>query len=275
MTTENSAQELDSLALKKKARRRLVGTIALVLLSLIILPNLLVNKSQPMQQESPVVLMPENTQLESVEPDLNHFAEAPVSEALDVEASARQLALDNAEEVVIAAPQSTKPVVDAVEPKVESVEVKEQAVKQAQVQNEPTVKEKEIKVEPKVVEKPAEMAKKAVVAKKTVEQKAAEKKLKAAEPKVSQPLPKKTAVITTKTHNGYAVQVGVFADTKNVERMKAKIALAGFESITTNLVRDGKRLTRLRVGYFISRKGAENALNKLKENNLPGAVVIR
>jgi len=113
------------------------------------------------------------------------------------------------------------------------------------------------KLEKKLVEKPAKLVK-------------VEKKVK----KTTAPKPTKPAAITNQPH-GFAVQLGVFGNPKNVERMKAKIALAGYESITSSVVKNDKKLTRLRVGYFISREGAERALRKLKENDLSGAVVLR
>ncbi len=55
-----------ALALKKRARRRLVGAIALVLLMLIILPNVLKDRAQEVQRASITLTMPESPQTASV-----------------------------------------------------------------------------------------------------------------------------------------------------------------------------------------------------------------
>lgn len=73
------------LTLKKRARRRLVGAVALVLLMVIILPQVLQDRALLAQQEPIRITMPEIANA-SPEPAVNNTAEKPVASQQDVAA---------------------------------------------------------------------------------------------------------------------------------------------------------------------------------------------
>jgi DedD protein len=68
---------------------------------------------------------------------------------------------------------------------------------------------------------------------------------------------------------GFAIQVGVFADKTNVQRLQSRIASLGMRAYTEP-VGDA---TRIRVGGFASKTEAEAAVSKLAAAGIPGKVV--
>lgn len=67
----------------------------------------------------------------------------------------------------------------------------------------------------------------------------------------------------------FTVQVGVFADIANVEKLETRIAGLGLESQTDKI--EGS--TRIRVGVFKSRADAEKVMSKLASAGIPARVV--
>lgn len=241
MTASKQARDL-SLDLKKRARRRLVGAIALVLLMLIVLPNVLKDNTQQESTEELVVLMPGSAPLKT---------DVPIEEL--------QLVTDD-------------PVIQAASP--EAVTSIANAETQSQINKQDPVSEKtkeklveKLSDAPVVLNKPAEVS---VI--KPVEKKPAIK-VATIKPKAKPKAPVKQAKKETKIQSRYVVQLGVFKEQSNVKKLQAKIALAGFESLTSTVKKEGQTMIRLRVGHFITREGAENALKTLEENGLPGQVL--
>ena len=74
---------------------------------------------------------------------------------------------------------------------------------------------------------------------------------------------------TVQTAVAYTVQVGVFADKANVQRLQSQISSLGLKSYTDSL--DGS--TRVRVGSFKDRTEAERMLAKLASAGIKGQVV--
>lgn len=213
-----------ALALKKRARRRLVGAIALVLLMLIILPNVLKDRAQEVLHAPITLTMPEAT-----EP-------AQVSESSTENPVADQ----------IAAPQSpAEPTLSHTVP-TESIETI----------SEPTPAPPPISVLPKnapIPEKPITSSPK--VEKSNIP---------------SQNVIKPSDVKATR----FLIQVGVFSDAENVKKLQAKISEAGFSSRTAKLVTPKGEKIRLRVGSFVTRDAAAEALKKLESHGLSGMVLI-
>ncbi len=269
MAEKAQAQATDNLALKKKARRRLVGTITLVILSLLILPQVLKNKSNTVKPQEPMVIMPQEAP-DTTEPAFNTqpslTPDEPVNESgLNTEAIAENLA----NEYGGAKPASTdeKPA-QAVSPEPKSeieadlTENTKEAVAQARETSAKADKASDSKKADKAAQKTQAT---------TLKEPAKSKVVKKAQQPVSKAEKKAAKPTANKPVQGYAVQLGVFADPENVKKMQAKIALAGFESKTSTVSKG----TRLRVGYFVSREGAEQALATLKQNGLSGKIVPR
>lgn len=260
MVAESQAQDMDSLALKKKARRRLVGTIVLVILALILLPGIFKNKSAPPPAEDLLVLMPEASPTLQDSDQQNGLPENPDNQLIkpfEEDQTAQVAPVTDVEPVVKQSPTS----IDTPPPNASSVDEQDKPKKQI----DETAAPRKVVVEPvKVVpkEKLDNKVKSAVV---KVDE--AAKTTKA----VAQEKPKKKVVANT--GKGYAVQLGVFANPENVKKMQAKIALAGFESKTSTIQKDQQAWTRLRVGNFITLEAAQKALVKLQKNGLSGEVV--
>lgn len=223
-TTEDMA-----LSLKKRARRRLVGSIILVLLLLVILPNVLKNRVNKNHDEinltMPDVLTPTEKQVAVIE----GFPDTPLDQESVDDAS-----LTVEEDGVVAS---------ALDDMIQSEDVEVLGAKGEKLKD--VLASKEVS-QPNITKK----IPKAVVKKKTVTKKASK----------SGP-------------NQYLVQVGVFSDVKNVERLQAKIAAAGFSSNVSTVNTPKGDVVRLRVGTFVTREAAAKALNKLKQNDLPGMVM--
>jgi DedD protein len=74
---------------------------------------------------------------------------------------------------------------------------------------------------------------------------------------------------TAQNSVAFAVQVGVFADKANVQKLQARIAALGLKSYTDDV--DGG--TRVRVGSFSDRTAAEATSAKLATAGIKGQVV--
>lgn len=213
-----------ALALKKRARRRLVGAIALVLLMLIVLPNVLKDRAQEVQRAPITLTMPEAT-----EP-------VQVSES----------AIENPVTDQIAAPQlQAEPTVSQSAPTENTATTSQSASAPPPVnvlpKNDP-IPEKIAPITPK--------AEKANIS--------------------PQNVTKPSDVKATR----FLIQVGVFSDAENVKKLQAKISEAGFSSRTIKLATPKGDKIRLRVGSFVTRDAAAEALKKLEAHGLSGMVLI-
>ena len=83
----------------------------------------------------------------------------------------------------------------------------------------------------------------------------------------SAPAPAKQA--DTAAETVYTVQVGVFADAANVQKLEPRIAALGYRPQTD--VINGS--TRIRVGAFKNRADAERVMSKLADAGIPARVV--
>ena len=71
----------------------------------------------------------------------------------------------------------------------------------------------------------------------------------------------------------YIVQVGAFADATKARETRLKVEKAGLKTYThVAETKDGKRI-RVRVGPFATKAEAEKAAAKLKDLDLPSAVL--
>ena len=199
------------LTLRKRARRRLVGAMALVLLMVIILPQILQDRALLAQQESIKITMPEMT---NTNPDSLAANEFPVNQ--------EQL------------PQNVA--VGSVNEKNDNISPEEVSVKKEQVTALASQSEKKITVK-------APEAVKAEV---------------------------KTPVTSEES---FTVQVGVYSDAANVNRLQQQLKQAGFATRTEKVETPKGESLRLKAGNFNSRQEAVAALVKIKEIGLSGIVI--
>lgn len=200
------------LSFKKRARRRLVGAIALVLLMVIILPMVLEDREKSIQQEDVEIVMPDDES-----PDMSLAEEAEVMDDV-VPLTQPPSSDETAVSEIVALPKPKSPV--------EKQPSKEVA----------TVKQKQ----------PVELAQPA----------------KATEPSKD-----------VSASNKYYVQIGVFSDPSNIEKLQAKLNDLGYKSLTEKITTDTGVKTRLRTDSFNGRNEAAIALENIKDAGLAGMVV--
>ncbi len=240
------------LTLKKRARRRLVGAIALVLLMVIILPRILQDRATLAPQEAIKISMPAANVTKPV-----GTIEANVTSVKDKvdHDQAHQVDLSVSDEAVI--PET--PAVSEV-----STEAKvNNAKKLSATKNDQENKKVEIKTDVKLAATKTGESK--IVESKSVESKTADSK------------PVETKSVETKpqqkNEGSFTIQVGVFSDIANVRQLQARLKHAGFTSHTETITTPKGEKIRLRAGSYSSRQDAAYALTKLQAVDLNGMVI--
>ena len=235
------------LQLKKRARRRLVGAVAVAGLAAVVLP--MVMDEEPKQQIPDVqIRIPGQNQTsfglgparngagsDSVLADASSGKAGDNPQVKTVDKSADKLAAEKASEK--AAEKTAETANGAAEHKGEA---------RSEHKPEKTAEKPADKPPAKPADKPAE--------------KNAEKAAKASE----------------NAQNGqYLILIGAFANPANVKQLQTKIGELGIKVITEPFDSpDGKR-TRVRAGPFASREAADKALEKIKRIGVNGVVAAR
>lgn len=235
----------EELQLRKRARRRLVGAIAVVTIIAVFLPMVLDHEPKPVSQDVSIKIP---------SPDSGTFTSkiVPVVPAAKpvAETPARPEVPPTAEPIVPPAPAKSEP------PKVAAAP----AVKPAVVV--PPPNDTEAAPPKKPLEKAAaitQLADKPVVAEKP---KAAEKAAPAEKIKPA-----------TKGVAGYVVQVAALNDPDKAKQMRDQIAATGIKAYTEVVPTAKGNVTRVRAGPFAARGDAEKARDKLKGLGLAGNVI--
>lgn len=245
---QTSEQELQ---FKKRARRRLVGAIALVLLMVTILPMVLDDRSSTAPQQEIAIHIPSQ--------DGEDFTSkvAPVTEPTEEIVSGPILTAPVEQEGDAdpeADPEVAKPATPS--PVMPKVETKPVAAKPAAEPAKEVVKKETPKPEVKPAPPKAEVHKAEPTKVETA-------KVETAKPEASA----KSAA------GGFLVQIGVFSDPINVKNLQDKLSGQGLKSHTELIPTAGGDKTRLRVGPFASREQADQALGKVKAAGLSGMVI--
>lgn len=77
----------------------------------------------------------------------------------------------------------------------------------------------------------------------------------------------------SKSEDRIVIQVGAYAEPKQISEVRAKLERAGFKTYTQVVeLKDGKR-TRVRVGPFASKTEADKAADKIKKLDLPASIL--
>jgi DedD protein len=269
---------------KKRARRRLVGAVALALGVAIGLPMLLDSEPKPLGADI-AIQIPAKDKLASAERERGSSASASkvaASAALDQSEEIVTLPLKSAAKEPPAEPEAP-PAVHKAEPK-PVADTKPAEVKL--VEAKPAAKPVEAKpAEPRHDAKLAET--KAAEAKhevKTLELKAeAKREAKAAEPpKASGDAARAQAILEGKpaapttapaASGKYVVQVAALASQEKIDELQAKLKEAGIKFYTQKVPTQAGDRTRIRVGPFASKEEAEKMRAKLVKAGLGGSLV--
>jgi len=237
MSSESTNDEV--LSLKKRARRRLVGAIALVLLMVVVLPMILQDRASLTPQDAIKITM------------------------LDVRENLVDANVDGQD---LTTSNDTAPLPDLParvdEPNPVNVISDEEIVNEKvnNLQSETDKKNVENKNVVSKLEKKSEIKEKVT--------KLAEVKL--AETSTKSSLENKAQ---GKIQAGFTIQVGVYSDLANVKQLQDKLNEAGYVSHTEKITTAKGEKIRLRTGSFPSRQEAADALAKLQGAGLSGMVI--
>ena len=226
----------EEIQLRKRARRRLVGAIALVTVIAVFLPMVLDHEPKPVSQDVSIKIP---------SPDAGVFT----SKIVPVAPGQKSAPAAKSEAVVPSQPAVEPPAAKAEAPKVAA------APKPAAEVIVPPPNDTEASPPKKTA--PAKPAEKPVAAEpvKTVE-KAAEN---------GKPPAKGAA--------GYVVQVAALNDPDKAKQMRDQIGATGLKAYTEVVPTAKGNVTRVRAGPFVSRADADKARDKLKALGLNGNVI--
>ena len=240
MASSSPPDSADS-TFKRRARRRLIGSIALVLVAVIALPWIFDAEKMPLDQDVSVQIPSQD--VVTVRPSAT-----PANKPKSVEPKEPNAA--NPAAIEREAGTSTPPASSATAAKTEpKPEMKADAKAVARAETKAAQK-----TEPKPDTAPAPKTEEARV-KAILDDKAA-------------------AGVATKDGGAFAVQIGAFASEDKVREARDKLAVAGYKSYVEKLEsKDGER-TRVRAGPFAARDAAEAARDKIRTLGFSGAAVV-
>jgi DedD protein len=228
----NDDQEIQ---FKKRARRRLIGAVALVLLMVTVLPMILDNREVKTPQQDIAISIPSQ--------DSGEFTSKIIPVAPEQKSS-----------VTVPASSDKKTELQMpVAPKTEVANVEKPKLDAAPVDAKPipdNVTEKK-STETKVESKPEPVKPVAVVAK-------------------PESLVKS---IPINSKNAFSVQIGVFSDLDKVKEMQSALTKQGFHPYVEKMSTPKGVKQRLRVGPFANRADAEKARDTLQAAGQAGIVV--
>jgi DedD protein len=228
----------EEILLKKRARRRLIGAIALVTLVIVLLPMFLDKDPHPLNQEISIQIPEQSSPfssrvaaLPSAPPQGGAEAAPGEAEKLTTEAESRAAGEDKRARELERRAEQEKRIAEERAAKVESA--------------------------PKSEAKPAPKPEPKPVAK--------------TEPKASSESSKENS----SGGGGFVVQVAALVDAEKARALRGKIGESGLRAYT-EVVRTAKGdVTRVRVGPFSSKESAQKAAEELKKLGLSGVVIPR
>lgn len=236
MATPISEEELQ---LKKRARRRLIGAIALVTVVAVFLPMILDHEQKSVNQDISIQIPSQNAGV---------FTSKIVQSV-----AANKAGSPATEPAPAAAPVETQKVAPTAQP----------------------VRAAAKSPEPAIVKTPEPEAKPKVKAPVVVDSEALPTPPPAVEAKTeakSKPKPAKPAATDS---TGYVVQIAALADPGKAKLLSEQIVAAGVKGYTEVVPTSNGDVTRVRAGPFSSRESAEKARDRLKAAGLNGNVVAK
>lgn len=238
MAVDSNAND-ELLQLKKRARRRLVGAVALMLVSLIVLSVVMGTRPAPVDKPEPIAI--DGLGAKATAPETNAFAKPTVTEATASD-SVASIAVEKHEVV-----KPKKMVVESSAP-VAQKSVGTPKPKPAEPKQIPVAKPKPKNIEPK---KPAEEDK--PKAKKTVER---------------TPVEKESKPTATESGKQYSASVAALSDPAKASELQRKLSAQGLKSYTEKVDVGGKTLTRVKVGPYNNAADLSKARAKLASMGL-------
>ena len=284
----NEAADDPMLPEKKRARRRLVGAIALALTVAIVLPMVLDSEPKPLASDIDVKIPSKDKPAEAVAPAPTPApaaapqaaaaapsvapATAPVHAPATVPAAA---ALDKSEEIVTDPVKPAKPGKSEAELKLAKAEADAKAEVKAKLEAEAKAKA-DAKAEADKLAKAKQEAdaKAKLEAKAKADAEHKESKEAKAEAKPNDDA-RALAILEGKPADNqkYVLQVAALAAQDKVDELQEKLKEAGIKSFTQKVPTAQGERTRIRVGPFNSKEEAEKVRAKLTKLGLNGSLV--
>lgn len=235
---KDSAADIE-LNLKKKARRRLVGAIAMVVLMVILLPILLKDRTAAVSQDDVKI---------SIQHEEVLVPETPApTQPTDFDSNVVPA------EKVPALPETKQSEAGTPTPVV-------------------TAKPEVVQEDPEAAA-PVKPAKQTEAAKSSVAPKASAVLKADAASKESAATKNSATIKEDAAKDKFFVQIGVFSEMSNVKQLQSKLSSLGYQSKTEKISTPKGEKIRLRSQVFDSRNEAAIALQNIKEAGLTGMVV--
>ncbi|WP_430231640.1 SPOR domain-containing protein [Nitrosomonas communis] len=231
--------------LRKRARRRLVGAVTLVILSVVFLPMILDSEPKQEQQEVDILIPSEDVVSES-------FPWMTPGEPIDQDSNAGTGSGELLPFSVPEFPQSD-------DESTEGYSVSRIPIPSSKPRfNKPVTQTNKSSIQAARPESP---------------------KVQAAKPESIQAA-KPESVQTAKTESPkvegkFVIQLGAFADPTKAKQQQQNLAASGVDAYIETIKVGGNEMVRVRVGPFPTRKAAEEGYEKLKKMGLSGVVTSR
>ncbi len=245
MSLESQKPQLNDqeIQFKKRARRRLVGAIALVLLMVAVLPMVLDDRTNKAPPQEIAISIPSQ---DSGEFTSKIVPVSPASEESQTDNGA-DATVDTPVEQTAADKQSSQASESPVNNTSENQKLPTQTIAKPNKVAEPAIKKEAVKP----VVQTANMA------------------------DLPGKLPDDKKLASAATVTPAYVQIGVFSDPANVKQLQQKLSALGFKSYTEKIATSKGEKIRLRAGPYSKRADAEEALGKIKSGGLSGMVVSK
>ena len=230
--------------LKKRARRRLMGAIALAGLAAVVLP--MVMDEEPKLQVQDVQIRIPGQDQQPFKPG------APAFKSMPAASPATVLDRDLIPEKAVTAPLNDLP--PSRQGQMPLAHLHEGgAVKAAEKSTEKATEKKGEKTLEKPVKQSAEEARRAtaILAGKTPE------------------------TVAANTSAQYVILIGAFSNAANVKQLESKLGELGIKTFTESLDSSEGKKTRLRAGPYPSRDSADKALERMKRIGISGVVASK
>jgi DedD protein len=238
----------EELQLKKRARRRLIGAIALVTVVAVFLPMVLDHEPKPVSQDISIQIPSQNagTFTSKIVPVVPGSAESKGAPAPDAPSAAP-----------LTPPQTPPKVATAPATPPAARDSEAAPAKAAGAESKPPVAEPKPKVKAPL----------------STDTEAAPQKPAVAEKPKSKVKLKPAGKAEGRDNGGFVVQVAALTDADKARQMREQIAAAGVKAYTEVVPTTKGDVTRVRAGPFASREAAEKARDSLKDMGLAGNVV--
>jgi DedD protein len=231
--------------LRKRARRRLVGAVTLVILSVVFLPMILDSEPKQEQQEVDILIPSEDVVSES-------FPWMTPGEPIDQDSNASTGSGELLPFSVPEFPQSD-------DESTEGYSASRIPIPSSKPRfNKPATQTNKSSIQAARPESP---------------------KVQAAKPEsiqTAKPEPVQTAKTESpKVEGKFVIQLGAFADPAKAKQQQQNLAASGVDAYIETIKVGGNEMVRVRVGPFPTRKAAEEGYEKLKKMGLSGVVTSR